>query len=200
MARPRDREGVVEEHPRPRHDPRAAPPVIATGGRQRAHRVGAVKRVVKAPPARIGGVQRKARIGDRHHELRPRHRGDLGVDLRGLDAEIPALGHEVADLLQERLVAVAVMGLPLARAVPVVDLRLKRRAPLQKRAVFRREVMQQFREPRPEGAGLTPVPGSARFSMKSASSTRPSTRRAPRVPPWRPPSTLVHATVFKTSG
>jgi hypothetical protein len=115
MARPRDREGVVEEHPRPRHDPRAAPPVIAARFGQRAHRVRPVKRVVKAPPARIGGVQREARIGDRHDELRPRHGGDLGVDLRGLDPEIPALGHEIADLLQERLVAVPVMGLPLAR-------------------------------------------------------------------------------------
>jgi hypothetical protein len=50
--------------PRPGHSPPA--------GGSDPHRVGAVERVIEAAPARIGGVQRIARIGDRHHQLRPR--------------------------------------------------------------------------------------------------------------------------------
>jgi hypothetical protein len=55
------------------------------------------------------------------------------------------------------------MGLPLARLVPVVDLRLKRRTPLQQRAVFRCVFMEQFRKPLPEGGHIHASPGKCSF-------------------------------------
>ena len=47
--------------------------------------VGAVERVVERAPARIGGVQRIARIHHRHDQLRPGDHGDLGIDIGGGD-------------------------------------------------------------------------------------------------------------------
>ena len=48
-------------------------------------RIGAVERVVEAAPARIGRVQRIARVGQGHDELRPADLADLLVDIGGLD-------------------------------------------------------------------------------------------------------------------
>ena len=47
--------------------------------------VGAIQGVVKAAPARIGGVERIAGVHDRHDQLRPGDRRDLGVYILGLD-------------------------------------------------------------------------------------------------------------------
>ena len=44
-------------------------------------RIGAVKCIVKAAPARIGGVQRVARVGEGHHQLRTANLADLFIDV-----------------------------------------------------------------------------------------------------------------------
>jgi hypothetical protein len=150
VARPLDRERLVQEHPRPRDHPRAPAPVIAAGRGRAPHRVGAVERVIKAPPPRVRGVERIARVRDRHDELRPRHGGDLGVDVARVDLERLALGQEIADLLEEPLVRLVVVRRVAVADVPGVDLRLKLVPPGQQRPVARSAVLHQPREARPE--------------------------------------------------
>ena len=45
--------------------------------------VRAVERIVERAPARVGCVQRIARVGSRHDELRARHASDLVIDVAG---------------------------------------------------------------------------------------------------------------------
>ena len=154
VRRALDREGIIKEHPRAGHNTRAPPPVISAGLRQAAHRIGAVKRIVQAAPTGIGGVQRKARVGDRHDQLRPGDGGDLGVDLRGLNREAIALWNQISDLFNERAVRIGVMGRIAVRDMPLVDLALQVFTLGQKGGVFGGQPVQKFGERRPKRACL----------------------------------------------
>ena len=154
MAGACDREGLVQEHPGAGHDPGAPAPIIPARRRGRAHRIGAVKAVIQAAPAGIGGVQRIAGVGDRHHQLRPRHLCDFGIDIRRLDGEGRAFGKKIADLGEEGLVGGMVMRLAAAGEVPGVDLGLKGVTLGQQGAVLRHEIGQKSRETRPEVGGV----------------------------------------------
>ena len=82
----RERRDLVEQVAREGDHPRAAHRVVVGAALAAAvlgDRVGAVERVVQAAPARIGGVQRVARVGHRHHELRAGDGADLGIDVGG---------------------------------------------------------------------------------------------------------------------
>ena len=132
------------------------------------NRVGAVKRIVKAAPARIGGVQRVARIGEGHHQLRSADPADFLVDIRGLDLLRRRLRQQVADLLEERGVGVHVERLALVGAVPAVDFRLQGVAHREQFAVFRSEIPDDGGEPRPESVGRNPgFRAWLRLAMKS---------------------------------
>ena len=127
--------------------------------------VGAVERVVERAPARIGGVERIARVHHRHDELRPGDDGDLGIDILGRDAEGRAFRQEIADLLQESLVGVEI-GRRAIVAMPVVDLVLQRLALC--RAAPGSSARGRGRLPRKtcqNAASSTPVPGSASSAM-----------------------------------
>ena len=145
---------LVEEAAPPGDHPRAALGVIALALGQVPQRIGAVQRIVQRPPPRISGVQRKARIGDRHHQLRPRHRGNLGIYPLGLDGKIRPLGQQIADLLQKRPIGCRIMRLTAPRPVPVVDLPLNPLAGLQQGAVLGPELCHHLRQTRPEGVRL----------------------------------------------
>ena len=88
-------------------------------------RIGAIKRVVKAAPARVGGVQGVARIGQRHDQLRSADLADFLVDIGGLDLLGRRLRQQIADFLQKRRVGIHVERLALVGAVPAVDFRLQ---------------------------------------------------------------------------
>ena len=78
-----ERYGGIEEATRIGNHCIAARCVIATGaGCGGIEHIGAIERVIKAAPARIGGVQRVAGVGDGHHELRSGNVGDLIVQRR----------------------------------------------------------------------------------------------------------------------
>ena len=47
--------------------------------------VGAIEGVVKAAPACVGRIQRVARVGERHHQLRPADLADFLIDVGSLD-------------------------------------------------------------------------------------------------------------------
>ena len=136
----------------------AARLVVALAGFARIvrDRIGAVERIVKAAPARIGGVQRIARIGQRHHQLRPADLADLLVDVGGLDLVRRRFGQQIADLLQERRIGVHVERLALVGAMPAVDLRLQGVADRQQFAVPRSQIAQDGGKPGPEGIGRNP--------------------------------------------
>ncbi|KAG1173677.1 hypothetical protein G6F35_016731 [Rhizopus arrhizus] len=84
------RSGGIQESAGARDDGGAAVGVVALAGvaRRGGNGVGAVERVVQAAPARVGGVQRVARIRHRHDQLRAGLLRDFGVDVvgRGLHA------------------------------------------------------------------------------------------------------------------
>ena len=154
-----ERHGLIEKTPRPGNDELAARRIVALRGRcMRVARnsVGAVERIVERAPARVGGIERIARIAHRHHELRPGDGGDLVVDRGGLDLEVRTFRHEVADLGEERFLRGDVGRLPAPPAIPSVDLRLQFVAPLEQGAVARREVMNDAIKPSPECRGVDP--------------------------------------------
>ena len=78
-------ESFVQKYPRPCHNPRAMPLIIATGRRHHAHGICAIKPVIEAAPPRVCRVQRKPCVGDRHHQLRPGNTGNLRVHIGCLD-------------------------------------------------------------------------------------------------------------------
>ena len=138
------REGLVEEIGRIGDNGFAAPGVEAFGGREIAlarNRVGAVERIIEAAPARVRGIERVSGVGHRHHQLRAADRGNLGIEPGGLDGEIGRLVDEIADVLEEALVAVGAGGNRPVLAVPVVDLRLHLVADGEQFAVTRREIL-----------------------------------------------------------
>jgi hypothetical protein len=100
-------------------DPGAAHRVVAAallGAVGLGQHVGAVERVVQAAPARVGGVQRIARVGDRHHQLRAGLQREFGVDVLRRHLHRAGVGHQVADLVQELAVPSAFfIGPGLAR-------------------------------------------------------------------------------------
>ena len=119
-------------------------------------RIGAVEGVVEPAPARIRGVQRIARVGEGHDELRPADLADLVVDIGGLDLLGRGLRQEIADLLQERRIGVDVERLALVGAMPVVDLVLQRVAECEQLAVFRPQIPDDGGKPGPERIGRNP--------------------------------------------
>ena len=146
-----NRESLVQKNPRPRHNPRAPAPLIPALGNRAGHGVGAIEAIIKAAPTGIRGVQRIAGVGDRHHKLRASDRSNLGVDIRGADPEILALGHKIANLAKEGFVGLVVMRLVAMGDVPGVDLGLKVIALGQKRPILGAKVVDKARQPLPEG-------------------------------------------------
>ena len=84
-----------------------APAVVAFAARKLApirDHVGPVERVVEAAPASVRGVERIARVGERHDELRPGDMRDFVVDPGGLGPHARGLRQQVADFPQETFV------------------------------------------------------------------------------------------------
>ncbi len=127
----------------------AARRVIAAARRQRPQRVGAVERIIEAPPARIGGVEQEACVQHRHDQLRPGEPRDLVVDAIGGNGEGGGFGNEIADLAQEGLIGSALDRLPGARLMPGVDPGLEVIALREQRGILGREAGE-------EGGGALP--------------------------------------------
>ena len=89
------------------------------------NRVGAIQGIVQAAPAGIGGIQGKARILDRHHQLRARLQGDFPVHIGGGDGNVVYFRQQVTDLFQKRPVGDGVVRSIGPLPVPGVDLFLQ---------------------------------------------------------------------------
>ena len=162
MAAGSQRRDLVQHCPGACDHPVAAHRIVAAAARRAAvfrNRVGAIQRVVQAAPARVGGIQRIARVGHRHYELRPGDAGDLGIDAAGVDRDLARLRLQIADLVQEREIGRLVdrQGAGLAArmgTMPTIDLLLQGVAAVQQRMVARRQLAHQHAEALPEGTWL----------------------------------------------
>ncbi|CPU64343.1 Uncharacterised protein [Mycobacteroides abscessus] len=116
--------------------------------------IGAVQRIVEGAPARVGGVEREARVQNRHHQLRTGRGGDLVVHIGGGDGEIFGLGNQVSDLGQEVLVRGAIEWFDGALPVPAIDLSLQVVPALEQLAVPRSQIGDYFVDSGPESVGI----------------------------------------------
>ena len=159
MASGRQRHGVVEKRLGFCDHLGAARLVVALAGLRGIvrDRIGAVEGVVKAAPARVRGIQRIARVRQRHHKLRPADLSDLVIDIGGLDLLGRGLRQEIADLLEEGGIVVHVERLALVGAMPAVDLGLQRVADREQLAVLRTQVADDRGQAGPESIRRNPA-------------------------------------------
>ena len=153
----RERDGTVEEPASVGDDLVAAHlvvslPLLGTVGL--GDDVGAVQRVVERAPPGVGRVERKARVEDRHHQLRTGCGGDLVVDTRGGDREVRGLLLQVADAGEELLVVVGLEVADDAGPVPLVDLRLQPVAAGEQVLVLRGQIGDELVDAGPERVGV----------------------------------------------
>ena len=138
----------------PRNDARAALWIISASRGRIAKRVRAIKCIIERTPTGVRRIQGIPRVCDRNDKLRARDFRDLGINVGGCDLKGRRLGHEVADVAQERLIRCSVMGRTSARAMPVIDFRLKVRPLLEQCGVYRRSPSDKIGKRRPNRTGI----------------------------------------------
>ena len=153
MAALGQRGHFVQEALGPGDDLIAASRVVAAALGLAADGVGAVQGVIQAAPAGVGGVERVAGVHDGHDQLRAGHLGDGVIDVGGVDGEVGAFGHQIADLGQEGLVGGHVLDGTGVGAVPVVELLLDVVTLGQQGAVLGAQVVDEAGQALPEGVG-----------------------------------------------
>ena len=128
--------------------------VITLAGGRAGDGIRAVKRIIKAAPARIGGVQRVTRIGNRHDKLRPGHGGDFRIHIRGAHRHTCGFRQQIADFLQEGGIGRLINRLGWVRLVPGINLRLQRIALREQRGIGRHHLPQRAFHRVPEAGRL----------------------------------------------
>src|ERR1700745_2792469 len=91
-----DWDGLIKHGAPARHDSLTAYLVVrsCTGGvAVLRDGIRAIECIVEASPARVCGVQRISRVGERHDELGPGNYRDLVIDIGGADGKIIAFWH-----------------------------------------------------------------------------------------------------------
>ena len=158
-APPRQRHGFIKKRFGPCYHAISARGVKRAAHRRLTQRIGAIKRIIKAAPAGIGGVQGKAGIGDRHHQLRPGDTGNFRVHIFGFNAERRGGGQQVANVLQKLCI------IALWLKMPRIYLRLQLGPPRQKGTVFLGEITEHHGEPGPKVRHIQPFQGLAFYKI-----------------------------------
>ncbi len=151
------RDGVVQELAREGDDARATYGVVTLAAGRAiilGNDVGAVQGVVKAAPARIGGIERIACVAHRHDKLRAGLSGDFAIDVGGRDRHLTGHLLQIADRVQEGAVCGRIGNGTRMGPVPSVKRFLDACARRQQIAVAGRQVMNDGRKAFPEGVGL----------------------------------------------
>jgi len=146
-----ERHGFVEKRLcRPDHMC-AALRIIAARFRGRCiQRIGAVKGIIEAAPAGIGGIEDEAVIERGHDQLRPGHGRDFRVHILGPDRKRARFFNQITDIFQKRLIRTLIHGLALMILVPGVNLCLQRLPLFQKLRVERNKFAEQMSQILPE--------------------------------------------------
>jgi hypothetical protein len=122
------RGGHVEQRTPTRHNSLTANRVVWARARGAAilwNSVSAIKRIVKAAPARVRSIERITGIRERHHELRSGNMGDLFIHVPGANGEVVDLRQKITDLAQKTFVVGKVQRLADPAGVISVDARLE---------------------------------------------------------------------------
>ena len=157
MAAGRQGNAAVEYIACKRNHRIAAHRIIALARRQIAALVdgiGAVERIVKAAPARIGGIQGIAGIVDRHHQLRPRLLGQFAIDIFRGDFKIQRRVDQIFLLVQKSFISRQIGHRARIITVPLVNLQLDAVALFEQIAVERRKFMHQIGKALPKCHGF----------------------------------------------
>ena len=151
----RERKGLVEKFANAGNHLGAADRIIArpAGIAVRRYGVGSVEGVIQAAIPGVGGVQRIAGVGDRHHKLGSGNGGNLRIDIRGFDGEVIAFRDQIADLTEKGGVGLGVDGRAGLVAKPRIDSRLHVLAYRQQFAIARRQPVNRGVETGPEAVG-----------------------------------------------
>ena len=149
---PQKRKGLVEKFANAGNHLGAADRIIArpAGIAVRRYGVGAVEGVIQAAIPGVGGVQRIAGVGDRHHKLGSGNGGNLRIDIRGFDGEVTAILDQIADLAEKGGIGLGVDGRAGMFTKPRIDSRLHVLAYRQQFAVARRQPVNRCVETVPE--------------------------------------------------
>ena len=159
MAARGQRRGAVEQVTGPFDNFGPANRVVTTafvGAAFFGDRIGTVKGIVQATPARVRRVERKPGVHDRNHQLRAGHGGHLRIHIGGGDLEFGRLVNEITDVFQEGLVLGHVQLLTLVITVPAVHFFLDRITLGQQLAVAWRQLVHDLVEFCPEFIGIDP--------------------------------------------
>src|SRR5512133_3835979 len=108
----------------------------------------AIECIVEAAPARVCGIQRISRVGERHDELGPGNYRDLVIDISGADSKIIAFWQNIADITQKPLVVAQVKRLAGALTMILIDAELELVPNLEQLAIARAALAQQSRQSR----------------------------------------------------
>ena len=116
------------------------------------YHIGTVERIEQAAPACIGGVEGVAGVHHRYYQLRAGADGDFIVVAAGADLVVLAHRYEVADVLQEAFVFVAVRQVVagIVAFVPRINMLLQLITLLQQGTIARRQCVDNPAHGRPE--------------------------------------------------
>ncbi len=106
-----ERHHIVEETLGPSNHPLTALRIVGPGAGEIAHGVGPVESVIQRTPSGVGGIDRIPGVHDGNDELGTGDGGDLRIDVGGLDHHVIRWCEKVADVDEERLVGVGIVGL-----------------------------------------------------------------------------------------
>ena len=121
-----------------------------------ADRIRAVKRIVQAPPSRVGRVDGKAGVGYGNDKLRASNLGYFAIDVFCFDRKRLTSRYKIGNVLQEGDVFLLVPGLSPAFLVPCIDFGLHLVSFGQKGAVDRRQVSNDRLETGPKSVRFNP--------------------------------------------
>src|SRR5262249_36299478 len=136
-----------------RHDSLTAYLVVRTcagGAAVLRDGIRAIECIVEAAPARVCGIQRISRVGERHDELGPGNYRDFVIDISGSDSKVVPFGQNIADVTQKPLVVAQIKWLAGALTMILIDAGLELVANLKQLAIALAAVTQQFGEAAPE--------------------------------------------------
>src|SRR5690606_37249138 len=116
--------------------------------------IGAIQGVIQAAPARIGGIQGIADIGNGNHQLRATLVGNVVINIGRTDLEIGRYGFQVTDFFQKRLISGHIFNRAGVLAVPAVKFGLDAVALGKQCLVFGGQVVNQGIKALPESLGV----------------------------------------------